>query len=104
MSRESVTILHLSDTQFGRHHRFGNLQGTAEDCDFDSLVGRLEIDLSLLKRDYGVVPQSIVVTGDLAECGKTGEFKDVRELFKRCGTGVHRQLAFDKRDVLIVCA
>lgn len=50
-TRESVTILHLSDTQFGRHHRFGNLQGTAEDGKFDTLVKRLEIDLGLLKKD-----------------------------------------------------
>ena len=83
MSRESVTILHLSDTQFGRNHRFGNLQGTAEDGQFDTLVKRLEIDLGLLRKDQGVVPEAIVVTGDLAEWGKTSEFNDVRDLLDR---------------------
>jgi formylglycine-generating enzyme required for sulfatase activity/3',5'-cyclic AMP phosphodiesterase CpdA len=83
MSRESVTILHLSDTQFGRNHRYGNLQGTAEDGQFDTLVKRLEIDLGLLRKDQGVVPEAIVVTGDLAEWGMKKEFDDVRDLLGR---------------------
>ena len=83
MSRESVTILHLSDTQFGRNHRFGNLQGTAEDGLFDTLVKRLEIDFGVLKKDQGVVPEAIVVTGDLAEWGMKKEFEDVRDLLGR---------------------
>jgi hypothetical protein len=54
----SVTLLHLSDTQFGRNHRFGNLGVTAEDGKFDSLLERLKIDLGGLHNDHGVVYES----------------------------------------------
>ncbi len=75
--RDSVTLLHLSDTQFGRNHRFGNLRATTEDGKFETLLKRLEIDLALLKKDHGVVPEAIMVTGDLAEWGLKREFDDV---------------------------
>lgn len=74
--RNSVTLLHLSDLQFGRNHRFGNLGATAEDGAFDTLLERLRIDLDDLKRDHRVVPEAIVVTGDLAEWGMKAEFDD----------------------------
>ena len=74
--RDSVTLLHLSDTQFGRNHRFGNLRATTEDGQFDTLIRRLEIDLAILKKDHQVIPEAIVVTGDLAEWGMKKEFDD----------------------------
>ncbi|MBL8236935.1 MAG: SUMF1/EgtB/PvdO family nonheme iron enzyme [Bryobacterales bacterium] len=75
--RDSVTLLHLSDTQFGRHHRFGNWQTADEDLQFDTLYKRLELDLEGLRTDYGVKPDAVVVTGDLAEWGRKSEFDDV---------------------------
>lgn len=52
------------------------LRGTAEDGQFDTLLGRLKIDLDLLKKEEGVVPEAIVVSGDLAEWGMKAEFDD----------------------------
>jgi 3',5'-cyclic AMP phosphodiesterase CpdA len=80
MSR-SITLLHLSDLQFGRHHRFGRLGTTGEDPDaaFDTLLARLKQDLRGLKDAAGEVakPDLAVLTGDLAEWGRKSEFEDV---------------------------
>ena len=81
--RDSVTLLHLSDTQFGRNRRFGNLRATADDGKFETLIKRLEIDLAQLKKDHGVIPDAIMVTGDLAEWGLKREFDDVPLLFDK---------------------
>lgn len=78
--RDSVTLLHLSDTQFGRNHRFGNLQTADEDLKFETLYKRLELDLDGLKKNQGVKPDAVVVTGDLAEWGRKSEFEDVYSL------------------------
>lgn len=78
--RDSVTLLHLSDMQFGRNHRFGNLRTGTADEKFETLYKRLEIDLELLLNDHGVVPEGIMVTGDLAEWGLPKEFNDAYDL------------------------
>ena len=41
---DNITILHLSDMQFGIHHRFG-----AKDTEINSLLNRLNDDLSGLE-------------------------------------------------------
>ena len=87
--RDSVTLLHLSDTQFGRNHRFGNLRFTTEDDKFETLIKRLEIDLDLLKKDHAVIPEAIMVTGDLAEWGMKSEFDDALELLVRLSEHLH---------------
>jgi 3',5'-cyclic AMP phosphodiesterase CpdA len=76
-AQRPITILHVSDMQFGRNHRFGRLGLPAPDDAFDSLLARLRDDLLLLKRDHGLVPDLLVVSGDLAEWGMPQEFKDV---------------------------
>jgi len=58
--RTELTILHMSDTQFGKSGPFGgNGPGT------DALFGRLHDDLAGLDRDSGLRPDLVVVTGDL---------------------------------------
>ncbi len=49
----AVTILHVSDTQFGRRHRFADAGGG-----FDTLLGRLRDDLDLLRRELASRPIS----------------------------------------------
>jgi formylglycine-generating enzyme required for sulfatase activity/3',5'-cyclic AMP phosphodiesterase CpdA len=76
-----IVVLHLSDLQFGKNHRFA-WQGTGEsdpDAAFDTLLARLQQDLRELKDDAGrsLVPDLIVLTGDLAEWGRKSEFEDV---------------------------
>ncbi|HLK69938.1 MAG TPA: metallophosphoesterase [Bryobacteraceae bacterium] len=97
-ARDSVTLLHLSDTQFGRNHRFGNLHTTAEDDQFDTLIKRLEIDLDLLKKDHHVIPEAIVVTGDLAEWGMKTEFDDFLQLLD----SLSQYLAIPRHHIAIV--
>src|SRR5204863_7554472 len=81
IANESLTLLHVSDPQFGRNHRFGNLGLPEPDAKFDTLFQRLSDDLSVLERE-GVNPQLIVVSGDLAEWAKKPEFADVLEFLK----------------------
>jgi len=50
ITRSSVTLLHLSDPQFGRHHRFGTKEK------FETLLRRLEEDLRGLRESKGLHP------------------------------------------------
>jgi DNA repair exonuclease SbcCD nuclease subunit len=72
-----VTILHVSDTQFGRYHRFSP---------DDSLAGYLIRDVKELDR-IGVPPiDLVIVSGDIAEQGKQDEFAQAREFLDQlCG-------------------
>jgi len=60
--QKSITILHLSDPQFGRNHRFGNLAAGDPDAQFDTLLQRLKDDLDVLINQEGVKPQIVVVS------------------------------------------
>jgi 3',5'-cyclic AMP phosphodiesterase CpdA len=67
----AVTVLHVSDTQFGAYHQF-----SAD----DSLAGYLIRDVAGLIRDQRVPrPDLIVLSGDITERGKSGEFGQARE-------------------------
>jgi 3',5'-cyclic AMP phosphodiesterase CpdA len=79
----AITILHLSDTQFGRNHRFGRLGLPEPDAPFDTLFARLRDDLQYLKSEHGLVSDLLVASGDLAEWGKKKEFDDVLDFLSR---------------------
>lgn len=70
----SVTILHLSDLQYGKYHRF---PGPAGGNPFDTLLERLKLDLADLRTDHGLQPDIVALTGDLAEWGMPAEFEHV---------------------------
>lgn len=81
----SVTVLHVSDTQFGRYHRF--------DAD-DSLAGHLIRDVAGLLA-AGVPPVDLVVlSGDIAERGKRAEYAQAaaftEKLCQELGLGADR--------------
>jgi 3',5'-cyclic AMP phosphodiesterase CpdA len=95
--QESITILHLSDPQFGKNHRFGNLGLTEVDAQFDTLFQRLSDDLAFLEKDK-VKPQLVVVSGDLAEWGLKKEFEDVLTLLVK----LTERLNLPRRHVVIV--
>ena len=73
--KKSITILHLSDIQFGANHRFG-VDVKTEDGSIKTLLGRLTDDLKDMKDDYGLTPELIVLTGDLVERGTRKEYDD----------------------------
>lgn len=72
-----ITILHLSDLQFGRHHRFGRFGLTDPDVQADKLVARLTRDLEDLRKTHNLHPDLVIVTGDLAEWARPKELDDL---------------------------
>ena len=78
-----LTILHLSDPQFGDNHVFGSAGATEADRDRDSLFGRLHEDLRKLSGQHGLHPDLVVVTGDLTERAMPSEFTQVLEFLER---------------------
>ena len=64
--KKSITILHLSDIQFGANHRFG-VDVKTEAGSIKTLLGRLTDDLKEMREDYGLTPELIVLTGDLVD-------------------------------------
>ncbi|HET9627509.1 MAG TPA: pentapeptide repeat-containing protein [Kofleriaceae bacterium] len=89
----AVTVLHLSDMQFGRNHRFADPGGG-----FDTLLHRLRDDLDLLARDHGLNPDLIALTGDLAEWGMRTELEQVAQL----GEGLLAHLGLEPDRLLII--
>ena len=94
-SDRAVTILHLSDMQFGRNHIFGRLNLAPLDHSFDSLAERLRQDLRESQR---LVPDLIVVSGDLTEWGMPAEFEHALEFLNR----VLAEVALPRERVVIV--
>lgn len=78
-SMAELTVLHVSDPQFGVNHLFGGNGLTPADQAHDTLFQRLHDDLAGLAGEHGLRPDLMVVTGDLAEWGKRGEFDQVVE-------------------------
>jgi WD40 repeat protein/3',5'-cyclic AMP phosphodiesterase CpdA len=72
--RHQLTILHVSDTQFGKDYLFGGNGLIPADGADASLFDRLHQDLAWLREESGLNPDLIVVTGDLAESGLRSEF------------------------------
>ncbi len=79
VGNSDLTVLHVSDPQFGMHHLFGGNGLTKADRDVDSLFSRLHDDLELLKSSRDLRPDLMVVTGDLAEWGMPSEFAAVTD-------------------------
>ena len=73
-----LTILHLSDLQFGKNHLFGRLHVPPPDAALNSLAVRLTDDLALLSENHGLNPNLIVVSGDIAEWALPAEFDQAR--------------------------
>jgi HipA-like protein len=66
-----ITLLHLSDPQFGPHHRF---EGPASPGGF---LHRLRDDLARLRAEEGVRPDLVLLTGDLVEHGLKSQFEEL---------------------------
>ena len=94
MTISPLTLLHLSDTQFGRHHRFG----AASDEALDSLLTRLVDDLEVLRKDHDLKPQVVLLTGDLSEWGKQSEFDDVLKF----AIGLSERLSIPRRHFVTI--
>ena len=81
-------MLHVSDMQFGAQHRFGADGGTAGDRRRGSLAARLLSDLGYLRAEYGLAPDLLIASGDLAEQAKPAEFAQVHDFFVELSEGL----------------
>lgn len=70
---DSITVLHISDMQFGKFHRFVEKNGDLPNAQ-DNLFTRLVDDLKQLATDNKLRPDMIICTGDLAEWAMGNEF------------------------------
>jgi len=82
-----AVILHLSDLQFGIHHRWTGCDEPNDgkeghryksNKDFQTLFNKLESDLKLLKEQHGLVPNILVISGDIAEWSTIDEYEFAR--------------------------
>ena len=94
---EPITLLHVTDMQFGQHHRFPSTP-EADEPGEDTLFERLYDDLLGLAREEKLEPQVIVVSGDLTECGLKSEFKSAFAFLDRLSSS----LAVPRRHVVVV--
>jgi Calcineurin-like phosphoesterase len=77
-TRESITILHISDMQFGKNHQFNQFSEIADGSQ-NSLLDRLTHDLAYLRDERGLKADVVAVTGDLAEWGMPDEFDQAKK-------------------------
>lgn len=93
-----ITILHLSDMQFGANHRFGVRLGPEGDNPYDTLRARLILDLKNLRNNYGLAPDLMILTGDLAESGREAEFDAVLDLIR----GLECELSLNRDRTIVI--
>src|SRR5262249_56698898 len=72
-----VTILHLSDLQFGADHPFGGNGHLDPELHAEALRGELHSDLDRIVGETGP-PGLVLVTGDITDSGAPREFEQVR--------------------------
>jgi hypothetical protein len=71
----SLTILQVSDMQFGRHHQFPQ-EPEAPPNEFDTMLERIWDDIKKLRDEEHLHPDLLICTGDLAEWAWQKEFAD----------------------------
>ncbi|MBK8094790.1 MAG: pentapeptide repeat-containing protein [Verrucomicrobiaceae bacterium] len=81
MPVDAITILHISDMQFGKYHRYSQAHPGTPPNEYDTLSQRLILDLDhLMGKTTAKIkapiakPDLIICTGDLAEWGLAKEF------------------------------
>ncbi len=94
----TVTIVHLSDLQFGARHRFKLPRELDAVDDLDTLEHRLQEDLAFLLEEYELRPDLMIVSGDLAEWGRPSEFEDVLQFL----LGVGKSIPLSRERILVV--
>lgn len=76
MKVRPITILHISDIQFGKDHRFDRQAEQSPLEALGTLLERLLADIRTLRRSETLEPDLLFVTGDLAEWGRKPEFAE----------------------------
>ncbi|MCP4112231.1 MAG: SUMF1/EgtB/PvdO family nonheme iron enzyme [Desulfobacteraceae bacterium] len=94
-----LTILHLSDIQYGRHHvdKDGYRMPLYPDGNYTPQLEKMKADLDILKKE-GIKPNFIVVTGDIAEWSLRNEYA----LAGKFIGGIADYLGMDRRFAVMV--
>ncbi|MCP4107311.1 MAG: hypothetical protein GY749_17505 [Desulfobacteraceae bacterium] len=94
-----ISILHLSDIQYGCHHTDKDIKRKPiyPDTDHSEQLRKIKADLDTLKAD-NINPNFIVMTGDIAERSLPNEY----ELAEDFLGGIADHLNLDRRYVIII--
>ncbi|MCP4113628.1 MAG: SUMF1/EgtB/PvdO family nonheme iron enzyme [Desulfobacteraceae bacterium] len=97
--RKHLTILHLSDIQYGRHHvdKDGYRLPLYPDANYTSQLEKMKADLDILEKE-GIKPNFIAVTGDIAEWSLRNEYA----LAGKFIGGIADYLGMDRRFAVMV--
>ncbi len=95
--KEPITILHLSDIQYGPHH-VDKDKGNHDETDYSSQLDKLKSDLKILDEKKKIKPNFIVITGDIAETSDQDEYKLAEEFIG----GIAEHLKIDRRFVAMI--
>ncbi|MCP4104861.1 MAG: SUMF1/EgtB/PvdO family nonheme iron enzyme [Desulfobacteraceae bacterium] len=95
----SITILHLSDIQYGRHHvdKEGYRPPLYPDANYTPQLEKMKADLDILEKE-GIKPNFIAVTGDIAEWS----FRNEYALAGKFIGGIADYLGMDRRFAVMV--
>ena len=88
-----ITILHVSDMQFGAYHQF-----PSKSSDENTLLESILEDIEQLKEDEGFNPDLLICSGDLAEWGFAQEFAQATSFLGALGDKV----GVDRARVIII--
>jgi len=97
-NKKSITLLHLSDIQFGINHRFELKDISDKNFDLNNIFDRLTIDINKLNNEYNIHPDIVIVTGDIVERGQKSEFDNAVKFFNDLSIF----LKIDKSNIIIV--
>jgi 3',5'-cyclic AMP phosphodiesterase CpdA len=86
---DPITILHISDPQFGKNHLFGTHGHLPSDKIADSLSERLLEDLQHLSKTAALRPDILLLTGDISEWGVPSEFKMAKAFLEQLCSSLH---------------
>ncbi|MCP4350743.1 MAG: metallophosphoesterase [Desulfobacterales bacterium] len=94
-----LTILHLSDIQYGRHHvdKDGYRMPLYPDGSYTPQLEKMKADLDILKKE-DIKPNFIAVTGDIAEWSLRNEYA----LAGKFIGGIADYLGMDRRFAVMV--
>ena len=94
-----ITLLHLSDIQFGRHHAndSGGRTPLYEENNYDAESQKLISDFKILKK-FGINPNYLVLSGDIAETSTEDEYTLATGLLNK----VLSFYSIDKKNVILV--
>ncbi|MDY6857104.1 MAG: metallophosphoesterase [Thermodesulfobacteriota bacterium] len=98
METMTITILHVSDTQFGCNYRFAGSDLSSLEGRFDTLLSRLKMDIKKLGDGYNLHPDILIMTGDLTEKGLKSEMQNALSFI----IGIEESLGLPRERIVLI--